>query len=88
MYIHGCGIFVSDGASYSKTKQVQEYLKKVKITMLERDSNSPDLNPIKNLWGYMKNKIADKQLANAFVDTIKNVCTTEISAEYYQSSNL
>lgn len=35
----------------------------------------------------MKNKFADKQLSNAFVDTIKNVCTTEILAEYYQSSN-
>ena len=43
--------------------------------------NTPDLNPIKNLWSYMKNKVAEKQPSSAkeLVTAIKEVWEKEIS---------
>lgn len=36
-----------------------EFLAASRVQVLEWPSNSPDLNPIENLWGWMKGKLAD-----------------------------
>ena len=49
--------------------------------------NSPDLNPIENLWAQMKDSVAEKQpsSAKALVSTIKEVWVKEISEGYCAS---
>ena len=57
------------------------------VKVLDWPENSPDLNPIGNLWSYMKNKIAQKQTSSGkeVVTAIKEVCVKEISTEYCES---
>ena len=49
--------------------------------------DSPDLNPLENLWPYLKDKVAEKQPSNAEVlrIAIKEVWVKEIMPEYYES---
>lgn len=46
VHIHGCNIFMHDGAPCYKTKKgVNEHLQEIKIPILEWLGNSPNLNP-------------------------------------------
>ena len=48
-----------------RSKVVSENLRKSKVEVLDRPENSPDLNPIENLWSYTKNKVVEKQSFSA-----------------------
>ena len=74
-------IFIHDRAPCHRSKVVSDYLWKSKVEVLDWPRNSPDLNPIENLWSYMKNKVAEKQLFSAkeLVAAIKEVWLKEIS---------
>ena len=48
-----------------RSKVVLEYLWKSKVQVFDWPGNSPDLNPIENLWSYKKNKVAEKQPSDA-----------------------
>ena len=63
-------------------KVVKDFLSKNKVKVLDWPWNSPDLNPIENLWKVVKDKVADRQPSNAkaLEDAEK-----EISVEYCQS---
>ena len=65
-----------DGAPCHGSKVVSEYLRKSNVEVLDWPGNSPDLNPIKNLSSYMKNKVAEKQPSNTkqLLTAIKEVC--------------
>ena len=80
-------IFIHDGAPCHRSRVVSEYLWKSKVEILDWPGNSPDLNPIKNLWSYMKNRVAEKQpsSANELVTAIKEVWVKEIRTEYCAS---
>ena len=59
MTIHNCQILCMMALHVIEASD-EEILKAKKIRTLEWPGNSPDLNPIKNLWCVMKNKVSEK----------------------------
>ena len=78
---------MQDGAPCHRSKVLKNFLDSNNIDLLEWPGNSPNLNPIENLWSNMKIKVSEKQpLSGAeLVKAIKEVWVKEISKEYCQS---
>ena len=87
MAIHKTTIFMQDGAPCHRSKVVKEFLMKNRVKVLDWPGNSPDLNPIENLWSQMKDLVAEKQppSAAALVAAIKDVWVKEIKNDYCPS---
>ena len=78
---------MQDGAPCHRSKVVTQFLKSKKIQILDWPGNSPNLNPIENLWTLLKNKVSEKQPAWAIEleKVIKTVWVHELSATYCRS---
>ena len=51
-------IIIRDNASYHCSQQTKEWIKKNKVKeILDWPPNSPDLNPIENVWGIIKREL-------------------------------
>ena len=83
MEIPGCAIFQQDGAPAHKAKNVSEWLREHGITMLDWPGNSPDLNPIENLWVLMKMNVTEKNCSSTeeLKSHQKMIWVTDISVE-------
>ncbi|KAF2366161.1 Lethal giant larvaeue 2 [Trinorchestia longiramus] len=86
MTVHRCSIFMHDGGPCYRARIVSSYLAEKNIQVVEWPGNSPDLNPIENMWSVMKNKASEKQPLSLKVleIEIKVVWTQEFSNEYCQ----
>lgn len=84
MGIHNTETLMHDGAPCHRAKIVSDWLLSNSINVLKWPGNSPDCNPIENLWSVMKNHVADMRPKNAIdlKNCIRTVWTTKISKEY------
>nr|XP_036222535.1 uncharacterized protein LOC106622802 isoform X4 [Bactrocera oleae] len=77
-------IFQDDSAPCHRSHKVKEFLEKNGIVQLEWPGNSPDLNPIDNLWAVVKKQVAEKKpkkktdLDNIIMDTWHNGISEEL----------
>ena len=54
--------------------------------LIKLPENSPDLNPIKNCWNYIKDKLKNKDIGSLdkLVFEIKSLWTTDITQSYFK----
>lgn len=57
-------IFQQDNAPCHKAKSVTAYLDQKKLQVLDWPAQSPDFNPIENLWGLVKHKVSKTRPTN------------------------
>lgn len=57
-------VFMQDGAPCHNSKKSRAYIKGTGLKLLPWPGNSPDLNPIENMWALLKKKMAMKNTTN------------------------
>ena len=83
--IRRCNHFMQDGDPAHRSRVVKKWLKDNHAPVLEYPRNFPDLNPIENVWNYMKNKVHEAHSTN--IQTLKEVrmkLWVPIYAEYFR----
>ncbi len=75
-----CDHFQQDNGSCHMAKVVTKWLTLQNIAVIQFPPNSPDLNPIENLWYLIKTKVAGKKVSSiiALKEAITQVWCTEI----------
>ena len=65
MKLHKCTHFLQDLAPFHKAKIVSKWFEDhPNIQLIKCPGNSPDLNPLENMWIFMKNRLKESKCTN------------------------
>jgi transposase len=80
-------IFMQDGAPCHTSKIVKNWLHEAKIELLDWPGNSPDLNPIENLWHIIKKEVEKRDTGSLpkLELAIRKVWRHDISVEHCEN---
>ena len=80
-------VFQQDNAPSHTAKKTKEFMQNKGINAITWPSNSPDLNPIENLWSFMKTQINKKNPSNKaeLIRYAKEVWENEIPIDCIQT---
>jgi transposase len=83
MQLHSSEVFQHDSAPAHAAKKVKQWLAANGVQVLDWPGNSPDLNPIENLWMILKRKVRLQQPQNLqdLIHCIKRSWCMEISTD-------
>ena len=59
-----CHTFLQDGAPCHRHRDVTQWLDEKRIKRIVWPGNSPDLNPIKNIWAIIKRRLKNKDCSS------------------------
>lgn len=79
-----CTHFLQDGAPCHASKRIKGFLAEQSFEVIDWPGNSPDLNPIENLWNFMKGKLKGKDINSVpkLLVEIKKLWTMGIPKDY------
>jgi len=82
--IGDCNLFMQDNAPCHKAKKVTKWLEDKKVDVLEWPGNSPDLNPIEELWAHMKLKLQERDTSTlpCLVEALRDIWVHDIHVDY------
>lgn len=72
-------VFMHDSAPCHKARLITNFLATNNVDVLDWPGNSPDLNPIENVWGFLKLLLSVKTI------TTKNQVISELIKEWYRN---
>lgn len=75
---HDSAFFLHDGAPCHRARHVQNWIAEHQVHMVDWPGHSPDLNPIENLWNYIKRDLGKLPILSidALVERIRKLWTT------------
>jgi hypothetical protein len=72
-------IFMHDGAPCHKAKLIIDYFHQQRVTLLPWPGNSPELNPIENIWSLVKQLMSEQTIKTRreMIVAVNNVCMND-----------
>ena len=74
MEIRHCETFQQDNAPAHTSRKVKTWFSDHRIQLLDWPGNSPDLNPIENLWVILKRRVSERHCSS--IDELKTILTS------------
>lgn len=76
--------FQDDNAPCHRSKKVKQFIDDNKIKTIDWPANSPDLNPIENIWNLMKTRLKKRDVTSkkSLIENLNEIWSKEISEEY------
>ena len=87
MHVLGTSIFMQDNAPCHTSRKTKKWFVDAELEVLEWPGNSPDLNPIENLWHQAKMKLQRRNTSSVpkLIKAIKEMWVKDMDAAYCKS---